>query len=63
MSKEIAKRITECFEGVSWTKQVFKFGGITADADGETNFYKASEIDLAIGKINKLIDDLKEQDA
>ena len=35
----------------------------TADADGETEFYKASEIDKAIEKINVLIDELQEQDA
>ena len=63
MSKEIAKKIKACFDEVKLTKQVFKFNGQTADADGETEFYKASEIDKAIGKINTLIGELQEQDA
>lgn len=63
MSKEIATKIKACFDEVKWTKQIFKFNSQTADVDGETEFYKASEIDKAIEKINVLIDELQEQDA
>ena len=63
MSKEIAKKITACFEAVSWDKQVIHCNNQKVIIDGESKFYKASEINDAMGKLNKLINELKEQDA
>lgn len=60
MSKEIAKKIRACFDDVDWTKQTITCNGQKVNVDGETKFYKSTEIDDAIEKINKLIDELKE---
>ncbi len=63
MSKEIAKKIRACFDNVDWIKQAFTCNGQKVNIEGETKFYKSTDIDDAIEKLNKLIDELKEQDA
>ena len=60
MSEEIAKKIGACFDDVDWTKQKITCNGQKVNIDGETKFYKSTEIDEAIEKLNKLIDELKE---
>lgn len=54
-----ARRVAGAFKGVEWRKQMFGIGnGYTFEVDGETKFYKASEIDAAIERMNAVLRDL-----
>ena len=57
--KEIALKVKECFDDVEWRKQTFSVTGIgILKSDGEECFYKATEIDKAIKKLNEVLNEL-----
>jgi hypothetical protein len=55
-----AKRVTAAFDGVDWSKHTFTInGGAYLEAPGgEKYFYKASEIDAAIKRLNAVLNEL-----
>jgi len=59
-SVEIAGRIRECFAD-DFSTQAFKVNGELIEADGETTFYKKSDITNIMDKINILIRDLENE--
>jgi len=57
--RQCAKRVKAAFDGVDWSQQSFIVPGIgTPDAGGEKHFYKATEIDAAIKRLNEVLTDL-----
>lgn len=51
-----SKDISECFAGVDWGKQSFRSDGdLMKSDDGQSLFYKAQGIDLAIKKLDALL--------
>ena len=57
--REIASRVKECFDDVEWRKQTFSVTGIgILKSDGEECFYKVTEIDKAIKKLNEVLVEL-----
>jgi hypothetical protein len=55
LRRELRIKIIDCFKDVKWVKQSFVINGVRLDVDGETNFYKASDVDSAIDKVNKIL--------
>lgn len=57
---DAARRVKECFDGIDLTKQHFTVQGIgqLKDASGESQFYRAGEIDTAIKRLNAVLNDL-----
>lgn len=60
-NKELADKISNCFADVDFTRQQFKVNGDLLDADGETKFYKVSEIDKGIEKLNALLKEMSKE--
>lgn len=53
--RRIARQIRAAFKGVSWDRNIFRFGEHVTDVDGETKFYKVGEIDKAMKRVDALI--------
>lgn len=57
---DAACRVKQCFDGLSLDRQSFVVNGIQLkDQSGETSFYRASEIDTAIKRLNAVLKDLR----
>ena len=60
--RQAALKVKEAFDGVSWRVHTFAVNGIgTLSADGEKEFYKRSEIDAAIKRLNKVLSELNDK--
>lgn len=58
--QKIANEIKACFDGIDLSKTVFVFDGKPAkNQHDESEFYRASEINRAIARINTLITNLR----
>lgn len=54
----VKQDVMRCFKDVNWTKQTFTVGGaFIEDQNGNKHFYPCKEIDTAIKKINKLMEE------
>ena len=60
--QKIANEIKACFDDVDWTKHQFSTAGQPPMQNqfGETTYYRSTEIDRAITRINTLINHLSE---
>lgn len=59
--RRIAKRILACFDGVDLTQHTFEsgHGRFIRTTAGEDRFYSASQIDVAIKRVNELLSELR----
>lgn len=54
-NKKISQQINQCFEGVDLTNQSFSCNGaIIYGIDGETKFYRKTQVDILINRLNEL---------
>lgn len=59
LKRDIAKRIIQVWDDIDRTTQRFVVNGVACEVEGETKFYKSSEINKAIDRLNALITELE----
>ena len=57
---DAAIKVAECFKSVRWVSHSFTFNdGPRVASGGETEFYSRKEIDAAIVRLNKVLEELR----
>lgn len=56
--KQAALKVKEAFDGVDWNSHSWNVNGVPICAGEETAFYKKSEIDKAIKRLNEVLGEL-----